>query len=77
MPITKRAIKKLYHDRARSKQNEMFRSRLTSLIKKARKSPNQKTYSLAVSTLDKAVKRHIIHKNAASRTKSRLNKLLK
>lgn len=77
MPITKRAIKKLYHDRARSKQNEALRSRLASIVKKARKSPTPKTYTLAVSALDKAVKRHIIHKNASSRTKSRLAKLLK
>lgn len=77
MPITKRAIKKLHHDRARSKQNETFRSQLRSIVKKTRKSPTLKSLTLAVSTLDKAVKRHIIHKNTASRTKSRLSKLLK
>lgn len=77
MPITKRAIKKLRHDRALTKHNTEFRMTLRSTVKKARKSPTQKTLVAAYSILDKAVKRHIIHKNAAARTKSRLTKLLK
>lgn len=77
MPITKRAIKKLRHDRTLTKQKARFRASLTTIVKKARKSPTQKTLSVAMSALDKAVKRHLIHRNAAARTKSRLAKLLK
>ena len=77
MPITKRAIKKLHHDRKRTKQNAGFRARLRATVKKARKTPTQKSVAGAFGMLDKAVKRHIIHKNAAARTKSRLSRLLK
>jgi small subunit ribosomal protein S20 len=77
MPITKRAIKKLRHDRVRAKQNVKRQAQITVLVKKARKSPTAKNVSLAFAALDKAVKRHIIHKNSAARTKSRLSKLLK
>lgn len=65
------------HDRAITKLNTKSRATLKSLVKKARKSPTQKTIATAASALDKAVKRHLIHKNAAARTKSRLSKLLK
>lgn len=47
------------------------------VVKKARKVPTIKSISEAASALDKAVKKHLIHKNAAARTKSRLSKLLK
>lgn len=77
MPITKQASKKLRHDRARTKQNTKTRALLHMLVKKARKSPTNTSLSHAFSALDKAVKRSIIHKNAAARTKSRLAKLLK
>jgi len=77
MPITKQAIKKLRHDRQRTKQNANHRVLLKGLVKKARKAPTAKSVSLVFAALDKAAKRNIIHKNAASRTKARLSKLLK
>lgn len=77
MPITKRAIKKLRHDRALTKKNTKTRATLKSVVKKARKTPTQTTVSAAFKTLDKAVKGNLIHKNAAARTKSRLANLLK
>lgn len=77
MPITKQAIKKLRHDRERTKQNANHEALLKGLVKKARKSPTEKSVSLVFSALDKAAKRNIIHKNTASRTKARLAKLLK
>lgn len=77
MPITKQASKKLRHDRAVTKINEKTKATLKSLVKKARKTPTQKTVTVATSALDKAVKRGLIHKNTAARTKSRLSKLLK
>ncbi len=77
MPITKRAIKKLRHDRTRSKQNAALRHILEMKVKKARKSPTATTVSAAFTALDKASKHHIIHINAAARLKSRLSKLLK
>lgn len=77
MPITKQAIKKLRHDRERTIQNAKQRLILKGLVKKARKTPTEKSVSLVFSALDKAAKRNVIHKNAASRTKARIVKLLK
>lgn len=77
MPITKQAIKKLRHDREVTKQNAKHRLVLKGLVKKARKTPTEKSVSLVFSALDKAAKGNIIHKNAASRTKARISKLLK
>ncbi len=77
MPITKRAIKKLRHDRVRTKQNAAARHLLESKVKKARKAPTATTLSQAFGAVDHAVKNHLIHKNAASRLKSRLAKRLK
>lgn len=77
MPITKQAIKKLRHDREVTIKNAKHRLLLKGLVKKARKTPTEKSVSLVFAALDKAAKRNIIHKNAASRTKARLSKLLK
>lgn len=77
MPITNQAIKKLRHDRSVTVRNEKSRNVLDMLVKKARKAPSAKALSNAFQALDKAVKHHLIHKNAASRTKSRLSKLVK
>ncbi|MCL4200297.1 30S ribosomal protein S20 [Patescibacteria group bacterium] len=76
MPIIKRAIKKLRHDRARTIQNTKSKNTLKMVVIKARKTPTEKSISEAARALDKAVKKHLIHKNAAARTKSRLAKLL-
>ena len=77
MPITKRAIKKLRHDRIRTTQTDNIRRSLRKLIKAARVSPGKKSLTSAYRALDKAAKNHIIHKNKAARLKSRLSKLLK
>jgi small subunit ribosomal protein S20 len=77
MPVIKQAAKKLRHDRARTIQNDKIRANLKRDVKKARKTPTAKSLSGAFHVLDTAVKHHIIHKNAAARTKSRLSKLLK
>lgn len=77
MPITKQAIKKLRHDREVTIKNAKHRLALKGLVKKARKTPTEKSVSLVFSALDKAAKRNIIHKNTASRTKARISKLLK
>ena len=77
MPITKRAIKKLRHDRIRTTQTSQVREILRKLIKTARVNPGKKSLTAAFRVLDKAANKHIIHKNKAARLKSRLSKLLK
>lgn len=76
MPITKRAIKKLRHDRMRTTQSNKVRETLRKLIKAARMNPGKKSLTAAYCALDKATKKHIMHKNKAARLKSRLSKLL-
>lgn len=77
MPLTKRAIKKLRHDRKREIVNDQTRSKLHQIIRKVRKAPSVKSLTSAYQALDKAAKTHVIHSNRASRLKSRLAKLLK
>lgn len=76
MPITKRAIKKLRHDRKTAVVNDKMRRTVKNLVKTMRKHPSAKTLTSVYQILDKAAKRHVIAKNRASRLKSRLAKLL-
>ena len=76
MPITKRAIKKLRHDRVRAVQTKKVRESLRSLVKSVRKHPTKTSLSSVFAALDKAAKRNVIHKNKAARLKARLSKLL-
>lgn len=76
MPIIKSAKKKLRKDKKRTAQNQEKENKLNDIVKKATKKPSEKLIREAVSTIDKATKRNILHKNKASRIKSRLTKLL-
>ena len=77
MPIIKQAAKKLRHDATVTKRNSRVKTTLKRLIKTVRQKPSQKALTAVSSALDKAAKRRIIHKNKASRLKSRLSRLLK
>lgn len=77
MPITKRAIKKLRHDRKQTGANNRVRKTVKKLVKAMRKRPTAKALANASKALDKAAKHHVIAKNRAARLKSRLAKLLK
>jgi len=76
MPVIKSAKKKLKADRKRASANRKIRSLVEVAIKKTEKTLSQKSIQNAFSVVDKAVKNKIIHKNKASRIKSRLSKLL-
>ena len=76
MPIIASAAKKLRHDRRRTKQTMNVRVRLRTVVKSFRASPSKKSLSEVFTTLDKAAKRNVIHKNKAARLKSRLAKLI-
>lgn len=75
MPIIKSATKKMLQDRKRTKHNKQIKDQIKGLIKNTRREPSEKNLSEAASALDKAVKTKLIHKNTASRLKSRLAKL--
>ena len=77
MPITKSALKALRQDKKRAIQNGPIRSKAKSAIDAFKASPTVASLSMVFKTLDRAAKKNIIHKNKASRLKSRLSKLVK
>jgi small subunit ribosomal protein S20 len=77
MPIIKSAIKKVRKDKIRTTRNKKRTAVLKSLIKKVRTSKSAKDLQSVYSSLDKAVKVNLIHRNRAARLKSRLSKGVK
>jgi small subunit ribosomal protein S20 len=73
MPLIKGAIKKLKQDRAATERNRAARAGLRTSLKKAGENIEQETLNEIFSALDKAVKRGLIKKGKADRTKSRLS----
>lgn len=74
MPITANAKKALRQQKSRTTRNSVVRSQIRTVVKKTLKQPSESLLSAAFSTVDKAVKRHIIHKNKAAHLKSQLTK---
>ncbi len=76
MPVTKQAIKKVRQDRRKTVFNIKLKKNFKKVVSDFRKSPTVKTLPLVFKALDKAAKTNVIHKNKASRLKSRLSKLI-
>jgi len=78
MANTKSAAKRARQNRGRRLSNRSVVTRLRTLQKRARISekPDADQIHSLIAAIDKAAKRGIIHRNAADRRKSRLNKLL-
>lgn len=81
MANTKSAQKRIRTNERKRQRNQMYRSRVKTMIKKAEQSifsgsPSEETIREALSTLDKAAGKGVIHKNNAARRKSRLMKKL-
>jgi len=85
MPNIKSVAKDVIRSRQRQLRNQAAKSQIKTYVKKAKSliesAESQKpeviaAFSKTVSVIDKAAKRGIIHKNAASRRKSRLAKRL-
>uniref|UniRef100_A0A7C1JTU8 Small ribosomal subunit protein bS20 n=1 Tax=Thermomicrobium roseum TaxID=500 RepID=A0A7C1JTU8_THERO len=81
MPNTKSAAKALRRSERRRIRNRMWRSAARTFIKKARKlmeagdlEAAARAIGDAISTLDRAAAKGVIHKNNAARRKSRLMK---
>ena len=79
MANTQSAAKRSRQALDRAQHNRGVRTRLRGLQKEARGSakPDANKIRELISALDKAVKRGVIHRNAADRRKARLNRLLK
>ena len=81
MANTKSAQKRIRSNERKHERNTMYRSRAKTMIKKAELlissgKPSQEAVREAISTLDRAAVKGIIHKNNAARRKSRLVKKL-
>jgi len=77
MPIIKSAKKKLKQDKRRAAVNRVYRNKVKTAVKEAREKKTKKAVEAAYKALDRAAKKKVIHKNKASRLKSRLVKLVK
>ena len=83
MPNTTSAKKALRQNAKRRVLNRSQRSALRTAVKKVRLAlegtdvaTTQEAFRLATKKLDQAADKHLIHKNAAARTKSRLSRLV-
>jgi small subunit ribosomal protein S20 len=80
---TKSAIKRVRSNERKRQQNRVFRSRARTFIKRTRRlvaegeiDQAQESAQLAVSSLDRAATKGVIHRNNASRRKARLMRML-
>lgn len=81
MANTKSAEKRIRSNARRALRNKMYRSQVKTAIRKAERAifagaPDQDLVREAMSLLDRAAVKGIIHKNNAARRKSRLAKKL-
>ncbi len=79
MPRIKSAKKRMRQTRTRTAVNRAHRSELRTALKKVRTATGDaaaKAYAEAVTLLDRAGRKRLIHPNAAARHKSRLAKLV-
>jgi small subunit ribosomal protein S20 len=84
MPNSASAKKSMRKSEVRRLRNRSDRSALRTVLKKYRTvaagddlAAAEAAFRLAVKSLDQAAAHHLIHKNVAARTKSRLSRLLK
>lgn len=75
MPVTKTAKRALRASKRKEQMNKKFISKLENALRKAQKKPSKKSVLEAISLVDKAAKKNIIHKNKAARLKSRLDQI--
>ncbi len=74
MPILKNAKKALRVSKKRAASNLPVKSRLKTSFDKAKKTSSPETMAKAFSAIDKAVRKHIIHKKKAARLKSQVSR---
>ncbi len=76
MPTHKSAKKRLRKSQKANIQNRSIKSEIKTFVRKAEASLDEKDLKKTFSLLDKAARKRAIHKNQASRLKSRLSKLV-
>ncbi|OGM88715.1 hypothetical protein A2614_00635 [Candidatus Woesebacteria bacterium RIFOXYD1_FULL_40_21] len=76
MPVTKTAKRALRSSKKKLSVNSAVRKNLEVALRLAKKGKSQEKIQKAISLVDRAAKKHVIHKNKAARIKSGLSKLL-
>jgi small subunit ribosomal protein S20 len=76
LPVHKSAKKRLAQSKRANIRNRSIKSQVKTFVKKVEVSFDEKDLKKAVSLLDKATRKKAVHKNVASRIKSRLTKLV-
>ncbi len=76
MPVTKQAIKKVRQDKRKTLINLKIKQAYKKAVRDFVKKPTEAGLTGVFKSLDKAAKGNVIHKNRASRLKSRLSKKL-
>jgi len=76
LPTHKSAKKRLRTSKKANERNTAIKSRIKTLVKRTEASSDEASLKEAVSFLDKAARKGVIHPNKASRIKSRLTKLV-
>lgn len=77
MPILKSSKKALRQAKRNKAVNDRVRGKVREVLREFRTKSSEEVLQKVFSILDRAVKKNIIHKNKASRLKSRLAKKLK
>lgn len=77
MPLLKNAKKALRSSIRKAAVNARTRSRMKTAIKSLKDAATKESLATAYSSVDRAVKRNLIHKNKAARLKSQMSKLTK
>ncbi len=77
MPIIKSARKRVRVAQKATIRNSKTKRQLKESLKSLNKKASSETLIAAQSAIDKAAKKHVIHKNKAARLKSRAAKLAK
>jgi len=77
MPVTKTAKRALRSSRKKAEVNKSILKKMEIAIRLAKKTLKETDITKAISLVDKAAKKKVIHKNKASRAKSTLSKLIK
>ncbi len=84
MPNTASASKRLRQDKVRAERNKSIKTSMKTQIKKVVAAATageietaETEFKIAAKKLDKAGAKNVIHKNAAGRQKSRLQRLIK
>jgi len=77
MPVTKTAKRALRSSKKKAEVNKSILKKMEIAIRLAKKTLKETDITKAISLVDKAAKKKVIHKNKASRVKSTLSKLIK